>query len=88
VYWQDVSIVGRGDVSVKDCEQAILKFLEFGRPDAAVELLTLYSGRGDRRFKPQLIADVLERVVQESATHTMAWESFADDIAELLGVLQ
>jgi hypothetical protein len=88
VYWQDVSIVGRGDVSVKDCEQAILKFLEVGRPDAAVELLTFYSGRGDRRFKPQLIADVLERVVQESATHTMAWESFADDSAELLGVLQ
>jgi hypothetical protein len=88
LYWEDVSIVGRGDIPVKDCERAIRKFVEYGRLDAAVELLALYSGRGNRRFQPQLIADVLVQMVQESITQTIAWELLADDIAELLDILQ
>jgi hypothetical protein len=88
LYWQHVSIFGRGDIPVKDCERAILKFVEYGRLDAAVELLALYSGRGSRRFRPQLIADVLDQVVHESTTQTIAWESLANDIAELLDLLQ
>ena len=89
LYWREVSIYGRGDMTGEDCERPVMKLVEYGRLENAVKFLSLYLRRsGDHRFQPQRIADVLERIVRRETTEAVEWGGLAYDISRLLGIIE
>ncbi len=60
-YWNEFAAGGRGDFTLVN--EAATKLLEFGRPFVALDLMSLYLRKDDRRVSPRLIVEGLQKLV-------------------------
>ncbi len=60
-YWNEFAPDGRGDFTLVN--EAATKLLEFGRPLVALDLMSLYLRKDDRRVSPRLIVEGLQKLV-------------------------
>lgn len=75
-YWGLIQPYGIDDV---DAESAVRKFVQYGRPDAAVELLVKYP-----ETQSSLVIDTLESLLQVSPDPGRMDYSFWEEVCELL----
>jgi hypothetical protein len=69
-------------------KQAANKFVEYGRPYAAVDLISIYLKDQDADIPPEMIADILERAVRTVPEENVHWPTFDHHVSELLDHLE
>lgn len=84
LYWSEVSILGRGQVPVSDCERAIKELSKFGRLVSAVELVYMYGRRGDIKVKTDLIVSTLEAITRAESIESITQQNFWYTVADLI----
>jgi len=84
-YWSGMRLLGLADPA--ECERAVRKLLEFGRPLLATELLGLYVRRDRLGLDPELIARTPETAAQDPGDDRPTMGSFDHSVAELLDAL-
>ena len=86
LYWSGVSLYGLE--SPADCKRAAKKFVEYNRPYAAVDLISLYLKDEKTYVPPEMIADILERTVLTVPVENVHWSTFGHHVSDLLDHLE
>lgn len=86
-YWKEFRIEGRGaDFALLN--KAAHSLLRFGRPLAALDLMSMYARRSDRPLDPELVAQGLETLTRLPGDHPEPRRVSAYEVGELLDYLR
>ncbi|MCG8348296.1 MAG: hypothetical protein MI924_11020 [Chloroflexales bacterium] len=83
LYWRQA---GPWGCSAIDCLRAVTLFLEHDRPYAALVLIAL--GRCEAAVSPEIIADVLDGIIQSTPEYSLDVHSLGYHISESLDLLE
>jgi hypothetical protein len=84
LYWS--AVLPYGLPPAEDCQRAVRELLNHGRPQAAVDLLPYYSGKGPPAVPGALIAEALESLLRGEADFSR--QNFGHDISVLLDAIE
>jgi hypothetical protein len=83
LYWTHIPPWG---CAAADCVRAITIFLEYDRPYTALQLIALR--QREVALSPELITDVLERVVHSTPEHNLDFQSLGYHVSNLLDLIE
>ena len=82
--YKAVSVAG----APQGAKRAAKKFVEYNRPYAAVDLISLYLKDKKTYVPPEMIADILERTVLTVPVENVHWSTFGHHVSDLLDHLE
>jgi hypothetical protein len=87
LYWTQMSIWGRGELSDIDHERVVANLVKHNRVDTALHFISLYTRENRARVPAPVIADVLQQVIERPGSETIDWGALGYDVAKLLDIL-
>lgn len=87
LYWREVGIFGRGDMTLEDRERSLANLMQYKRLASAIRFLNLCD-RKKMPLSPERVAEVLEQTAQGKNDESIDWSSVAHDVGDLLDFLE
>jgi hypothetical protein len=85
LYWGQITYWGLGDADAVDHERVVRNFVQYGRIDAAIDFISLYTREEGAHVSPAMIADVLRKATQDGTT--VDWSNLGYGVTKLLDIL-
>lgn len=86
LYWSSTRPYGLENPA--DCKRAADRLIEYGRPYAAIDLISLYLKDEEADIPPEMIADVLEQTARTAPEENVHWSMLGHHVSELLDHLE
>lgn len=87
LYWTQVVLWGRGELSDVDHERAVANLVKHGRLDAALDFISLYTRENKARVPAPVITDALRRAIDPTNSGAINWSALTRGVATLLDIL-
>lgn len=87
LYWSQVSIYGRGELTEVDHERALSLMVAHGAITNALRFVGLYTRKNQARVPVSSIANLLRRAIESSVARTIDWAQLVHEVAKLIDIL-